>query len=296
MSLQEAFNLFIQDRQSYCEKATIKYYQENVSKFIDYLDDEYDIFDMLQLQKEHYVSYLTYLRSCNIKNTSIHTYLRAVRTFLNFCLDNNFIQEDITHRVKLPKPDAALKVPLSSAEVDQIDSVFDLSEKGMRNYLIVHCMLDLGMRRQEVMNLKIQDINMDAHYITIVKSKNNKSRVVPVPEFLFEYMMKYYNLYSRCEYVFVQLRGRAPLTEETIKQLFQDLKVETGVQRLHPHLLRHTFASSYMLYCGDIYMLKILLGHSKVNTTEEYVHIANQMKLIHYDMYKIDDVFLLKKK
>lgn len=295
MNLIEVFKLFIQDRESYCEPKTIKYYKENVSRFLEFLDDEHDISDTLQLQKEHYVSYLTYLRSYDIKNTTIHTYLRAVRAFVNFCLDNKYMHVDITHRVKLPKSDAALKIPLSSAEVDKIDSLFELDEKGMRNYLIVHLMLDMGLRRQEVINLKVEHINFNDSYVLVEKSKNNKSRVVPVPELLLEYIRTYILKYNHKTYVFMQLRKDEPLNDNTVKQLMQDIKEESGVERLHAHLLRHTFASSYMLYCGDIYMLKILMGHSKVTTTEGYVHIANQMKLINYDLYKIDDVFLKKK-
>lgn len=296
MIFSSAYQLFIQDRNSYCESPTLKYYQENLSRFINFLQVEYDITDTMQLHKEHYVSYLTYLRSCNIKNTSIHTYMRAVRTFLNFCLDNNIIHEDITHRVKLPKSDAALKVPLSSSEVDKIDSLFDVDEKGLRNYLIFHCMLDMGLRRQEVINLKVKDINFNDKYIMIVKSKNNKSRIVPVPDFLLDYIYTYIQRYNHDNYVFLQLRTRKPLNDNTVKQLIQDLKEASGIKRLHAHLLRHTFASSYILYCGDIYMLKVLLGHSEVHTTENYVHIANQMRLINYDLYKIDDVFLNRQK
>ena len=296
MSLNEAYRIFIEDRKSYCEAKTISYYKENVTKFINYMEDECDVSELQELTKEHYVDYLTYLRGSDIKNTTIHTYLRAVRAFVNFCLDNEYMSVNITYRVKLPKPDAALKIPLSTAEVDKIDAVFDLDEKGMRNYLIVHCMLDMGMRRQEVINLKKDDINYQDKFLIINKSKNNKSRVVPVPAMLLEYIRTYISKYNRfSDYVFVKLiKFNEQLSDETIKQLFQDLKKESGVDRLHPHLLRHTFASSYMLYVGDIYMLKVLLGHSKITTTEGYVHVANQMKLIHYDLYKIDDVFLKK--
>lgn len=292
MLLRKSYDLFIQDKKSYCESPSVLYYRENVTRFLEFLEDEFNLTDTSQLTKDVFVAYITHLRNQSIKNTSIHTYIRAVKVFLKYCHDNEWIAKDITNRVKLPKSDAALKVPLSSAEVDKIDSLFQLDEKGMRNYLIFHCMLDMGLRRSEVINLQVSDINFDDKYMIINKSKNNKSRIVPVPELLLEYIRTYTTRYKNTTHVFMQLRERVPLNDNTVKQLFQDLKIQSGIPRLHAHLLRHTFASSYMLYRGDIYMLKILMGHSDIYTTEKYVHIANQMKLINYDIYKIDDVFI----
>ena len=285
--LDECYEEFINEKKCYCEERTIEYYQDNLKEFIDYVAHR-------ELDKQIYIDYVCHLRNKGIKNTSIRTYCRAVKVFSNWLCDNNYIDYDITYKVKLPRNDAEIVVPLSQEEVKQIDSVYDSDYSlDVRNRIIIHLMLDCGMRLSEVINLKCKDVDLINCIIYIKNSKCNKSRAVPVPEFLVNDIRKYLKFRINIIHEFLLFKSdNGPLTKDTVKCIFRNLKKNTGIKRLHPHLLRHTFATSYIMYNGNLEKLRILLGHSDYNVTKNYLHISAQMLLLHYDIYKLDKVYL----
>ncbi|WP_417151330.1 tyrosine-type recombinase/integrase [Ruminococcus sp.] len=73
---------------------------------------------------------------------------------------------------------------------------------------------------------------------------------------------------------------REPITSNAIKMLFQRLKISSGISRLYPHLLRHTFATNYIIQGGNLEVLRVLLGHSSISITQIYIHLATQMQLV----------------
>lgn len=291
--LNELYNKFINEKKSYCEEKTITYYEENLTKFIEYVADQ-------ELTRDIYINYIYELRKKNIKNTSIRTYCRAVKAFSNWLLENEYIEKDITFKVKLPREDKDIVIPLSEDEVIKLDDVimipvFSDTILYLRNALIIHLMLDGGLRKSEVINLNVNDIDVDKNVIYINNSKYNKSRVIP----LSSVIKNLYNAYLiDREYSDIGLLNNTPLlikaddkriTSDTIKSLFRRLKKQSGIDRIHPHLLRHTFATSYLMQGGNLEQLRIILGHSDYNVTRHYLHLAASNKLLNYDYYKLDE-------
>ncbi len=290
MRIEDAYNGFMYYKMSYCAASSVKFYHENLTKFIAWLHS-YDaaLIDTEDITKDIYISYLLYLRSLDIKNVSVNTYIRPVKVFCRWLYDEKLIDTDVTFRVKYPRDDSALVTPLSSVEVARLDACFDLNTYlGLRNYCIVHLMLDMGMRSGAVVKLKKKDIS--DNYIAVCNDKFNKSRFVPLPVFLKE-KLNVLCSYSASNYVFLDRYIDSSITSNTIKQLFADLKRDAAIQRLHAHLLRHTFATSYVYYGGNLEMCRLLLGHADYAITQNYLHIASQALIIHADVYKIDDCF-----
>lgn len=297
-NLNELYEKFINEKKSYCEEKTITYYEENLTKFIEYVADQ-------ELTRDIYIKYIFELRKKNIKNTSIRTYCRAVKAFSHWLLDNEYIEKDITYNVKLPREDKDLVIPLSSEEVKNIDDVvistvnIEMKEKHnpiyLRNLLIIHLMLDAGLRKSEVIKLNINDIDVNKNVIYINNTKWNKSRVIP----LSSVIKNLYNAYLLDRsYVSIGIMNNSPLlvkldenriTSDTIKSLFRRLKKQSGIERIHSHLLRHTFATSYLMQGGNLEQLRIILGHSDYNVTRHYLHLAASNKLLNYDYYKLDE-------
>lgn len=290
--LNELYNKFINEKKSYCEEKTITYYEENLTKFIEYVADQ-------ELTRDIYINYIYDLRKRGIKNTSIRTYCRAIKAFSNWLYENEYISKDITLRVKLPREDKDIVIPLSEDEVIKLDNVilipvFSDSILYLRNALIIHLMLDAGLRKSEVINLNVNDIDLEKNVIYINNSKYNKSRVIP----LSSVIKNLYNAYLiDREYSDIGLLNNTPLlikaddkriTSDTIKSLFRRLKMQSGIERIHPHLLRHTFATSYLMQGGNLEQLRIILGHSDYNVTRHYLHLAASNKLLDYDYYKLD--------
>lgn len=199
-------------------------------------------------------------------------------------------------KVKLPKDDAAPKMVLFQDEVKKLDDCFDMSaELGVRNYCIVHLMLDCGLRSQEVIHLQVSDILKDRNVIQILNTKGCKSRLTLIPDFLLRQIDTYLSISGRVSgVIFCSMKDRKPMTSNAIKQLFQDLKISSGINRVHAHLLRHTFATSYLMGGGNLEFLRVFMGHSDYNVTKIYSQMAAQYKMLGADVYKLDSIFFTR--
>lgn len=103
-----------------------------------------------------------------------------------------------------------------------------------------------------------------------------------------------YTELSAKSYVFRQMKQQQQINYNVIKQLFARIRKKSGIDRLHPHLCRHTFATSYIKGGGNIEMLRLLLGHTDYKITKEYLHLAQQSVLLQEDIYKLDPIFFRK--
>ncbi len=308
ITIDAAYKNFIDDRKTYVSGKTLAFYLDNISKFVTFCHEHYASDLMSDLPESVLKDYVLHLRTKKkfeghpftpesddvIKNSSVRTYTRAVKSFLNFCVQEHYIKD--YKRVKMPRNDARQIIPLYDEEVTKIDQTFNMSSMmGLRDFCIVHLMLDAGFRSQEVINLKIQDVLFDKDALLVVNSKGSVSRIVIMCPFLKKHLSSYFDLYRRgsapTDAVFIQIKTKESINENVIKQYFARLKKKTGIDRLHPHLLRHTFATSYILGGGNLEMLRILLGHSDYDVTKNYLHLANQYQILQASIYKLDPVF-----
>ncbi len=280
---------FIDDRKSYCSNRTVDYYLETLNSFNKWLQKN-ELTELQQLDDDVLREYILYLRSSGIKNTSVRTYYRAIKVFFRWLYDRGLLPEDFTYGVKLPRPDAELIVPLNQSEVSACDSYFlTKPENALRDYCIFHLMLDCGLRRSEVIHLSPSDIT-GHNSLRIRNSKFNKSRIVLLPDFLEKSINNYVGSDER-PVLFLDRYNRLPVSINTFRKMFASLRTATGIKRLHPHLCRHTFATSYLYNGGNMEMLRLLLGHSDYNITKTYLHLAAQEQLIGSQIYKLDDIF-----
>ena len=286
--ISDYIDLFIADRKIYCEDVTVQSYIFYLTRFKRWLNDD----DFSSLTKQTLKNYILSLRN-TMKNTSVRTNYRPVKAFCKWLFQEDYIEKDITVGIRLPKNDAAIVEPLTDEEVTQIDNAIISGSNSLRNYCIFRLMLDCGLRRQEVINLKHKDVKFER--IIIRNSKNNKDRIVLLPEFLYLSIHNYYisshyahdYIISNSPYVFLDRLNNNQITEDTIKKMFQKLKTSSGVNRVHAHLCRHTFATSYLQYGGNMEKLRLYMGHSDYEILKNYLHIS----LVYPDVYKLDDIF-----
>lgn len=301
ISIGKTFDDFILDKYVYCSPATITKYREDCSAFFHFLEEE----KLLRIQHDSfsdasgnvYRDYILYMRSKRIRTVSIRSYCRSIKVFLRWCYDHDLCP-DYLKGVMLPKDDARIKMPLYAYEVAAIDHCFagrEFSKEKIRNYCIFHLMLDCGLRRQEVVHLQIGDLISDKNILRIQDSKGNKSRIVLCPDFLFDNISSYLQKTGRNDgVVFTSLRGSDPITDNSIKMMMQHLKQRSGIHRLHAHLLRHTFATSYLIGGGNLEFLRVFLGHSDYAVTKIYSSSAAQLKMLGAEVYQLDPIFFLK--
>ena len=293
--ISDYIKLFIQDRKVYCEDVTVQSYIFYLGRFTKWLDS--DDFDLLNKQTlRDYIYSLRY----RMNNTSIATNYRPVKAFCKWLYQEDYLDKDITIGVKLPKKDAAIVEPLTDQEVYQIDDTIINNSVNkhiaLRNYCIFHLALDCGLRRKEIVQLHKMDIKFDR--LIIHNAKNNKDRIVLLPRFLYFSLRNYYNeshyahdyVKNSSSSVFLDMYDNEPITLNTIKCFYQDLKSLSGIDRIHGHLCRHTFATSFLQYGGDMEKLRLFMGHADYEILKNYLHLS----LIYPDVYKLDDIFFKK--
>ena len=244
--------------------------------FLDYCGRDLDIEDLDVMLFKSYQLYLSNTK--NIKRVSVRTYARAVKVFYRWLYLEDYIDIKVD-KLKLMKSDKEVILPLSDTEVKQLLYCFDDTVLEIRDKAICVLMLDCGLRRSEVINLKVSDVNFLNRSI-LVNGKGSKQRIVPFGDFTANLLLVYRNFFDSSEKSFFLNNDYTPLTSNAVKMMFSKLKERSGIVRIYPHLLRHTYATNYILQGGNLEVLRVLLGHSSINITQIYIHLASQMHLI----------------
>lgn len=308
MTLKQAFDLFIFDRQTFCSDKTIENYENTIRYFIQWIEQERsttrDRIDLETITAADLKQYVVWLRKRpsnethplkdsggKLANRTIRNYTKDLKTFYHFLAMEGYA-EDCSQTLKIIKAEKKVIIPLSAPDVDELDKYFNTkSATGCRNYCIVHLMLDAGLRANEVCILRLQDVNFDNKYIRI-RGKGAKERLVPMARNLRKYMYEYVYLHRKLVGTDIFFGGKDDqvFTSDGLKSLFARMRRKTGIERLHPHLLRHTFATCFVLGGGSVEMLRILLGHESISTTQMYMHLASVYEFNEHP-YELDPIF-----
>lgn len=294
MTIREVYGLYVQDRNVYCSPETLKTYNTHMEIYLKWLELQAVTFDELPEGLHPVAGYVLHLRQTRpeLRNTTILSYCRTIKSFLRWAYDNDYCS-DYLKKLKLPKSDAEAELPLCVDEVEKIDRCFDMGTvKGMRNYCIFHLMLDCGLRSQEVRHLKVEHLVPERNLLHIKDSKGKKSRITLCPDYMFEHIRTYMDMTGRSSgIIFTSLIKDTPMSEQTVKQFYAHLKKWSGVQRVHAHLCRHTFATSYLIGGGNLEFLRVFLGHSDYGVTKVYTSTAALCKMLRLDVYRLDSLF-----
>ena len=285
MTIHEMYEMFILE-QEYRNNSpvTISWYKDQLTEFFDWLISE-DPADLNLLKFKQYGVFLksqTKRNGDKLSSSSVHGAMRAVKAFYNFCIGEDYL-DDFSRQLRLPKVYKKEQLILDDQEILLLLKVLDNSaaRNNQRNRCFVLLMLDSGLRRGEIPRININDISFPTRSM-IVRGKGSKQRLIPMGEKtcsqLLDYRLRFRSAAGGSEPFFLDQNGNR-CSDNLVKLVFQRLKEETGIERLHPHLLRHTFATYYLADGGDLETLRLILGHSNIHTTQMYLHLAFNLKL-----------------
>jgi len=242
---------------------TIKSYSFHVSAFLGYLDKS-----RLNLDPEGVKAYL--LSRDKARNTIRLSHM-AIRFFFLEVLGKPLTLEEIPlmkRENKLPKVISKEKIKIL------IDSC-----ENIKHRLIIKFLYSSGLRLSELLNLKRSDIDFDNNLILIRQGKGAKDRMTLLSPSLKDDLLRYYGKYKfNTDYVFEGRNGK--YSKKSVQKVLERLGGEIGI-KIHPHMLRHSFATHLLENGTDLRYIQKLLGHSSSTTTEIYTHVANnQLKNI----------------
>lgn len=282
----------------YLEKY-LKYlkYQKNYSDFT-ICSYENDILEFLSFLKEHnldilnidYTNTKIFLKELNNKKNKTSTLSRKIsslRSFYNFLINNNYLDNNPFILVKLPKKEKHLPRFFQYNELEQLLSIPNLNTAlGQRDKAILEVLYASGIRVSELINIKITDINGEE---IKVFGKGSKERIVMIGDYARDsldlYLNNGYKILNKKNnsYLFLNSNGEK-LTTRGIRYILDKIIKQTSLdKKISPHMLRHTFATHLLNEGCDLLSVQELLGHENLSTTAIYTHITTDyLKNVYY--------------
>jgi site-specific recombinase XerD len=233
--------------------------------------------------------------------STIHAYVRCLKAFGSWLADEGLVSSNPFTRLKRPKLPLPVIEILSDDEIERIMQGINPSTiLGSRLYIIVLLLLDTGIRASELCSLTLDNTHIEEGYIKVC-GKGSKERHVPIGSSLRKALIRYVNAWrpeptdERVEELILSINGY-PLTYDGLAQAIKRLGKRVGIPRLHAHLFRHTFAVRYLMNGGDVMTLKLILGHTTLEVTQVYMHLAeSHVQLQHNRFSPVDRLGITRK-
>tara|TARA_Y100000994_G_scaffold234642_1_gene223654 strand:+ start:128 stop:1066 length:939 start_codon:yes stop_codon:yes gene_type:complete len=276
---------------------TIKSYLFDLNYFIDFILSNYKIQNLNNIRKKHikeYINSLTTYTYNNIvfekQNSSINRAISSVKSYFKYLTNNDFISNDPTKDIILPKNNKKLPTILTVEEINKILEVTTLNKKNnIRDRAIISVLYSCGIRVSELISLNLTNLFLDEEIIKVF-GKGNKERIVPIGS-IAKNDLEYYINNIRPEYarkrnskgiLFLSNRG-LPISRKTIWNIIKTTAIKSGIAKnVSPHTFRHSFATHLLEGGADLRIVQELLGHSNISTTQIYTHLdKTYLKEIH---------------
>ena len=257
---------------------TLKSYNLDVQKLLTYFSDTKIHYKDAKLSD--FQSFIMYLNDLGIASTSQARIISGIKSFYNYLLSEDIINDDPTQLLEMPKLSRYLPTVLSVEEIDLLKTVIDLSRPdGARNKAIIEVLYSCGLRVSELITLKISDIYPKEGFVQIF-GKGSKQRLVPISETALNEISLYMldrNMWpikpGHEDFLFLNQRG-SHLSRQAIFDLIKKCALDAGIKAvISPHTLRHSFATHLLEGGADLRVIQELLGHESILTTEIYTHI-----------------------
>lgn len=261
---------------------TLQYYLQDIVVFFNFL--EMESIDTLDEVDDRVVRYfLTFLYEQQLARKSVARKISSLRTFFNYLEREEIAVNNPFINVSLPKSEDPLPHFLYGEELEELFTVSDLTTSiGQRNQALLELLYATGVRVSECVGLTLDSIDFSLGTI-LVMGKGRKERYVPFGSFAHDSLVKYISD-GRSELLqknkegtnglFLNARGKG-LTDRGVRYVLNKMVEQASVTvHIHPHALRHTFATHMLNAGADLRSVQELLGHEHLSSTQVYTHVT----------------------
>ncbi|WP_223033838.1 tyrosine-type recombinase/integrase [Hanstruepera marina] len=260
-------------------KLTIQAYEKDLNDFYNFLNQEYQSTDLSTVTYPLIRSWIVSLVDKEISNRTINRKISALNTYYKFLLKVEDIKVNPLAKHKALKTSKKVQIPFSESEVaivlDELN--FDDSFKGIRDKVIIELFYSTGIRRIELVELRLNSIDFSNKTIKVL-GKRNKERIIPLLDSVLKNLQTY--IYVRKSLENIQDKDMLFLTQKGVKiyetlvyRIINDyFSLASSKVKKSPHILRHSFATHLLNQGADLNTVKELLGHSSLAATQVYTH------------------------
>jgi len=268
---------------------TKKVYKRMIDEFIEFVrcENSVDTLKILDLNKYFILRFLENTKFKNVSSSTLALYLKVIKRFFKFISENNISGIDLLYPIeKLSiKQEEKEIVTYTDIEIDKIKTyLFNFLDKSknyerFKNALCIAFIAFTGMRAQECLDIKIEDVEIFEDFVRIkIKGKGDKERYVYLDEVFIEYIKRLFELRDfKSEYLFAK-RDKNKMSFNTLyhynKNLLKKLNISTKKAGLH--IYRHTFASNLVEDNVNLETIKEILGHSSIAVTSKHYAKASE--------------------
>ena len=260
---------------------TIASYKRDLLKLCNYFS-KLDCDNVKDISYTDLNSYIISMEKDKMSTATISRNIASIKSFFMFLFKNGVIASDPAETLKPPKLEKKTPQILSVGEINLLlDQPCKNTPKEVRDKAMLELLYATGMRVSELVNLKLEDVNLTLGYI--VCRDNGKDRVIPIENAAKNALEKYINNYrdglcQGSDYLFTNLQG-TPMTRQGFWKLIKAYAKKAGINKdITPHMIRHSFASHLVTNGADLKAVQEMLGHSDISTTQIYLK-SRQSKL-----------------
>ncbi len=266
---------------------TINSYKIDLYKFLEYNKNK----KINNINTNDLKEYIKWINQNGLNEKSISRNISCLKSFYKFLTIEKIIKYNPMEAIPMPKLKKGLPNILSEEEVLNLLDIELNDNFSYRNKAMLELMYSSGLRVSELVNLKLQDIDLSQDIVRIF-GKGSKERIIPIGDYAKEYLEKYIYEYrssmlkkKNSDYLFLNNHGNQ-MTRQGFFKIIKKIAESKDIKKeLSPHTLRHSFASHLLKYGADLRTIQELLGHSDISTTQIYTHITNEELKGNYETY-----------
>ncbi len=245
--------------------------------------------ELNELQTNHIRRFIASLHSKGLGGKSIARKLSSWRGFFDYLVKRHGFSNNPVVGLRAPKSPKTLPQALSIEQAVKLVDISDDDILGIRDHAILELFYSSGLRLSEVVNLNIEALDFSEGTV-IVTGKGNKTRIVPLGSHAITAMQKWLKTRTQIlinnaseKAVFIGLQGRR-ISARNIQYRLKEWSIKQGINSsVHPHMLRHSFATHVLQSSGDLRAVQEMLGHANISTTQVYTHLDYQHLTKVYD-------------
>ena len=263
---------------------TTKSYERDLKKLYLFLE-KLNVTNYSEIKEEICSAWIGNLYSQNNKPKSIQRHLSSAKGFFRFLKKNNLISSSPFELVTAPKSSNTLPDVLSPEDVEQLLNFKPSNTIEIRDMAIVELMYSSGLRVSETVNINISDFEENMSFLRVI-GKGSKTRLVPMGRFAINAINNWISerekISNNTDALFLNSKG-SRLSVRSIQLRLKKMAIKQGLPPVHPHMLRHSFATHMLESSGDLRTIQELLGHSSLSTTQIYTKLDYQHLAKIYD-------------